>query len=257
LFAGYDSKFTCAVWAGFDKPQKIYRGAFGRELAMPVWVDIMNVEAEHSPPQEIKRPAGLKDVEICSRSGLLATDKCYDTVKGPTGDTVRKRTTYMEIATAAQMPTEPCNVHGEPRARIVADTQPAGPEAPRAEPAANVSDVQPIALKGPVLIAQNDPYNSVRAAAKVETVNPDQARNVAGKTDNGESQTERTDTPDPIIENAKREAQKPILRAVPVEPTPEETPVEIRRAVPVGPMDEVDQGALLKAATPSPGESDQ
>src|SRR2546423_11477296 len=31
LFAGYDSNFTCAVWAGFDKPQKIYRGAFGRE----------------------------------------------------------------------------------------------------------------------------------------------------------------------------------------------------------------------------------
>ena len=82
LFAGYDSKITCAVWAGFDKPQKIYRGAFGRELAMPVWVDIMNAATEHYPPQEIKRPAGLKEVEICSRSGLLATDKCYDTVKG-------------------------------------------------------------------------------------------------------------------------------------------------------------------------------
>ena len=39
LFAGYDSSFTCAVWAGFDKPQKIYRGAFGRELALPIWVD--------------------------------------------------------------------------------------------------------------------------------------------------------------------------------------------------------------------------
>ncbi|HEX4640237.1 MAG TPA: transglycosylase domain-containing protein, partial [Chthoniobacterales bacterium] len=33
LFAGYDSRLTCAVWTGFDKPQKIYRGAFGRELA--------------------------------------------------------------------------------------------------------------------------------------------------------------------------------------------------------------------------------
>src|ERR1700736_3633874 len=41
LFAGYDSNFTCAVWAGFDKSQKIYRGAFGRELALPVWGDIM------------------------------------------------------------------------------------------------------------------------------------------------------------------------------------------------------------------------
>src|SRR5205809_516048 len=33
LFAGYDSNFTCAVWTGFDKPQKIYRGAFAREFS--------------------------------------------------------------------------------------------------------------------------------------------------------------------------------------------------------------------------------
>ena len=80
LFAGYDSNFTCAVWMGFDKPQKIYRGAFGRELALPVWVDIMNAAAERYPPREITRPSDLKEVEICSRSGLLATDKCYDAV---------------------------------------------------------------------------------------------------------------------------------------------------------------------------------
>ncbi|HEX4708795.1 MAG TPA: hypothetical protein VH229_13815 [Candidatus Udaeobacter sp.] len=36
LFAGHDSNFTCAVWTGFDKPQKICRGAFGCELALPI-----------------------------------------------------------------------------------------------------------------------------------------------------------------------------------------------------------------------------
>jgi penicillin-binding protein 1A len=36
LFAGYDSAITCVVWDGLDKPQKIYRGAFGRALALPV-----------------------------------------------------------------------------------------------------------------------------------------------------------------------------------------------------------------------------
>src|SRR5438067_12086470 len=77
LFAGYDSKLTCAVWAGFDKPQKIYRGAFGRELALPVWVDIMNSAAEHYPPQEISQPRGLKQVEICSRSGLLEIGRAH------------------------------------------------------------------------------------------------------------------------------------------------------------------------------------
>src|SRR5205809_384432 len=89
LFAGYDSNFTCAVWTGFDKPQKIYRGAFGRELALPVWVDIMNAAVKHYPPREIKQPANLKQVEICWRSGLLATDKCYDAVRTANGDTVQ------------------------------------------------------------------------------------------------------------------------------------------------------------------------
>ena len=42
LFAGYDSAITCAVWAGFDKPQRIFRGAFGHDIALPVWVDVMN-----------------------------------------------------------------------------------------------------------------------------------------------------------------------------------------------------------------------
>src|SRR5712664_895485 len=106
LFAGYDSNFTCAVWVGFDKPQKIYRGAFGRELALPIWVDIMNAAAESYPPREVKQPSSLQQIEICSRSGLLATDKCYDAVKMPSGGTVQRRTTYMEIATLSQAPTE-------------------------------------------------------------------------------------------------------------------------------------------------------
>jgi penicillin-binding protein 1A len=84
LFAGYDSTFTCAVWAGFDKPQKIYRGAFGRELALPIWADIMNAAAQSYPPREIKQLSSFKQIEICSRSGQLATDKCYDAVKSTT-----------------------------------------------------------------------------------------------------------------------------------------------------------------------------
>ena len=51
LFAGYDSALTCVVWAGFDKPQQIYRGAFGHEIALPVWVDIMNAAATRYPPR--------------------------------------------------------------------------------------------------------------------------------------------------------------------------------------------------------------
>jgi 1A family penicillin-binding protein len=251
LFAGYDSNFTCAVWAGFDKPQKIYRGAFGRELALPVWVDVMNAAAAHHPPKEIKRPAGLKDVEICYRSGMLATDKCYDTIKGASGDLIQKRTTDMEIATPAQMPTESCNIHGEPRIQTVADAP--SPEIPRAELATDLPGVKPVVLKAPTLIAENDPYNSVKEIARAETKSDEQSseESLAPTIDNVEKAGTRNQT----SENLRPvDAGKPVLRAIPVQP--QETPVEVRRATPVGPMDEVDDNALLKAATPSPSEDD-
>jgi membrane peptidoglycan carboxypeptidase len=242
LFAGYDSNFTCAVWTGFDKPQKIYRGAFGHEIALPVWVDIMNAATDRYPAREIKRPPTLKEVEICSRSGLLATDKCYDAVKTPTGDLVQKRTTYTEIATAAQMPTEPCNVHGEPRVRVAEET-PA--EAPRAQLAVDVNEIKPVIVKSPTLLAEKDPYNSAKSLAKADSTPTGEAPQ--------NDEAER-------VNNRFTNDGKPILKAIPVEPRreqpkPEETPVEIRRAIPVGPMDEIESGALLKTASPTPGDS--
>jgi penicillin-binding protein 1A len=74
-FAGYDSQITCAVWAGFDKPQRIYRGAFGSVLALPVWVDVMNASTGSFAPREFPIPPDVHKMEICSKSGLLATDK--------------------------------------------------------------------------------------------------------------------------------------------------------------------------------------
>jgi hypothetical protein len=198
----------------------------------------------------------LKEAEICYRSGLLATNKCYDAVKGPTGDVVQKRTTYMEIATEAQMPKEPCNVHGEPHTRIVTEPGIQGSEAPRAELAADLSELKPIALKGPTLLAQNDPYNSIKSTVTIEATESEQTPENRQTTDDRQTHVASDDVRNQKADSPTNEDGKPVLRAIPVEPKPEETPVEIRRAIPVGPMDEVDQGALLKAATPSPGTSD-
>ena len=82
LFAGYDNAITCAVWAGFDKPQKIYRGAFGSEIALPVWVDVMNASIERlSAAGNSAARRECKRSRFARESGLLATDKCYDDVK--------------------------------------------------------------------------------------------------------------------------------------------------------------------------------
>src|SRR5438874_4516021 len=217
LFAGYDSNFTCAVWAGFDKPQKIYRGAFGRELALPIWIDVMNAAEQSYPPREIKQPSSLKQIEICSRSGQLATDKCYDAVKSPNGDTVQRRTTYMEIATQAQAPTNLCNIHGEPRARLAREF--GSSDLPRAELAVNLNEVMPVAIKSPTLVADHDPYDSIKA-----TVIPEAPPQPATET----AETQKSDS------GAATDGVKSASNTARVNPpTSQTTPQDIRKAVPV------------------------
>lgn len=40
-FVGFDERVTCGVWVGFDQPKKIMSGGTGAELALPIWVDIV------------------------------------------------------------------------------------------------------------------------------------------------------------------------------------------------------------------------
>jgi penicillin-binding protein 1A len=266
LFAGYDSNFTCAVWAGFDKPQKIYRGAFGRELALPIWVDIMNAAAQSYPPREIKQPSTLKQVEICSGSGQLATDKCYDAVKSANGETVQRRSTYMEIATQTQAPTEFCNIHGEPRSRIAREF--GSSDLPRAELAVNLTEVMPVAIKSPTLIADHDPYDSIKATAipgpmpqpATETADTQQTESGAGT--NGLKSANNTASVNPPRSQTTQSGPE-IRKAVPVEEIPKAIPVqpeerqpsEIRRAIPVKPLDQEDTDrTLLRSAAQPPGD---
>src|SRR5436190_11267787 len=265
LFAGCDNSITCAVWAGFDKPQRIFRGAFGSNIALPIWVDVMNVANERYPAKEIPAPKGIQKAEICLRSGLLATDKCYDTVKTAGGDTVKKRTTYTELATSTQMPTEPCNVHGEIRARLVRDLPVSG--FPRASLAVDPKQVQPISPKGPVLMAENDPYNAIHSTVKpkpVEKPEPEKSRGAdqptklpdptkpVMKAEPVESPTEK-----PVLkaERVEPEENKPVLRAEAVTPTP--SPKEIRRAEPVRPSDEIPEDSILRPTPPPASTPDE
>jgi hypothetical protein len=132
-------------------------------------------------------------------------------------------------------------------------------EVPRAQLAANLTEVKPVVLKSPTLLAENDPYNSTKSVTKIDTDDEEQ------KVEKGTAQ--KVDDRPPVATTAEVRNQKtnnasssddgkPILKAIPVQPQPKETPLEIRRAIPVGPMDEVEEGTLLKAAVPSPTRSD-
>ena len=224
LFAGYDSAITCVVWAGFDKPQKIYRGAFGSVLAEPVWVDLMNASTARFKPEPFPMPPTVHKVEICASSGLLATDKCYENVKSESGEVVRRRTSYLELATDEQTPTDRCDIHGD-KARAQLVKQYDESKWPRAALAVDTKAVTPVTMKAPTLIAHNDPYNAVGSTAQP--------------------------TPAPEA-HAGFDPEKPVKRAVPVNAVNPGEPMEIRRAEPVRPMDQTTGEQLLPVPTPTP-----
>lgn len=79
-FLGYNSRVSCGVWAGFlqNNGKPIYEGAFSRDIAMPVWVAAMNAITPLYASQEIRQPANIVEVPVCSVSGQRATQFCYE-----------------------------------------------------------------------------------------------------------------------------------------------------------------------------------
>lgn len=157
-FVGYSSAVTCGVWAGFDKPRTpIYRGAFSNEIALPIWAGVMQATFAAYNPKDFPPPKGIIKCEICRASGQLATEKCVDSVENKdTGETVRQRTTYLEICTEEQAPREGCTVHSG-GGNFVKEVKPG--ETPRPELAFDVSKVHRVLMKAPTVLG-NDPYNS-------------------------------------------------------------------------------------------------
>jgi penicillin-binding protein 1A len=171
-FIGYSSAITCGVWAGFDKPGSIYRGAFSSDVVLPVWVDVMNSSFQKFPPSEIPQPHGLQKYEICTSSGQLATDQCFDSVVDKaTKDVSRRRTTYYEFATDDQVPKIKCTVHSGgggavtgsgPVGQSPLDVSATPSQYPRATIAVDLSKVTPVPMLGPTVLGDDDPYQSVK-----------------------------------------------------------------------------------------------
>ncbi len=241
-FVGYSSAITCGVWAGFDKPQPIYRGAFSNEIALPIWVDIMNASFGEYKPHDIQQPRGLQKYEVCRKSGMLATDRCVETSEDKkTGDSVTRRTTYFEIATAAQAPRQSCTFHSASPAPVMA-VEPVLPEPktpsqyPRAVLAVDVSNVAPVMMKGPTIIG-DDPYGAVKpmtvlAATKVEG-------SADGNATPEAPNTTPPPTPAPVLGNDIATASKT-------------STTEVRRAEPVRTLDQPATDSPIKIDAPPP-----
>jgi penicillin-binding protein 1A len=176
-FFGYTSAVTCGVWVGFDKQKTIYPGAFSNRVVLPIWTDIINASAQAHAPQEIHPPESAEKVEICRKSGLRATDFCYEKVRGP--DRVEKsvRNTYFEYLRPESQFNLTCNLHsGE---GVPADLQAfhqnmtAGlSDSAALAQSAKFAHIQPVHVRDATIVGI-DPYNSEQPILRARPVNED------------------------------------------------------------------------------------
>ena len=223
-FVGYSDAVTCGVWVGFDKPTKIFRGAFGKDLALPIWSKIMNVAARQFPPKPLVKPAELKEVEICRTSGLLATPRCkIESGDASGGISSSQLLTYFELATESEIPKIRCDIHGGGVRNYAKEYDDA--EWPRAAAAIDLTKIRPVAVDSPTLLGLNDVYQSVSAmvvqsnddsipVAKAIPVNssgeplPEGAKSAESKLPEGAKAAVAAPTPEPEVRKA--ESVKPL-----------------------------------------------
>lgn len=162
-YLGYSDRLTCGVWMGFDRPKQIFRGAFGRDLALPVWVDVMNSSREEFPSAVMKPPVTVEQVEVCRLTGEAATDKCIEKVRGTDGTEVSESTVYTEYARIGKGPTTSCPLHSGGPKSFVKEFQ--EEEWPRAAAAIDLSKIRPVDVSSLPVVGAADPYESFSPAS--------------------------------------------------------------------------------------------
>jgi len=149
--AGYNSRITCAVWVGFYQgDKKIHNSAFAKNIAFPVWKEVMNASQPSFAGTEILAPDSIAEVRICRVSGMRPTSYCNESSENPdTGELQYYSTSYPEYLRKGEE-IGICQIHGS---------------GINIEDIARQADVQetlnaiPIKAKAPLLLGF-DPYGS-------------------------------------------------------------------------------------------------
>jgi membrane carboxypeptidase/penicillin-binding protein len=168
-FAGGTNRLTCTVWVGLDKPGTIFENAFSRQVALPIWCDFIRAAETAFPAAPVEPPPTGETLEVCTRSGLRATDNCYEAQPDPgTGRLRFVRTTYREVIRPGYKVNDACQFHSkQPDGAAAASpiTPLAAEPIPIVNPkaAALAATAESVAVLAPVLLATNDPYRSVRS----------------------------------------------------------------------------------------------
>lgn len=244
-FFGYDSSVTCGVWVGFDKPTRIYRGAFGKDLALPIWSKVMNAAAAELPANKFTKPSTVQQVEICRVSGLLATPGCLvEVANASTGANDVRPTTYMEWATDEQIPTIKCDIHGGGIRNYAKEYS--QDQWPRAAAAIDLATVRPIAMTSPSLVGLSDVYNSIRPDSQKFQDSIPVAKAIPVVKDDLPAAN------DPAVSDPTPDAPPSDGTQIPVAIPVDGSEPEIRKAEPVTPLDTPLDSPAIKSLPPEP-----
>jgi len=72
-FTGYNGNYVTSVWAGFDKPQSLGRREWGVTIALPIWMDYMQVALAGTAPYSQPAPDGVVTRLINTADGTAAS----------------------------------------------------------------------------------------------------------------------------------------------------------------------------------------
>jgi penicillin-binding protein 1A len=70
-FVGYTPQYVGAVWLGYDDPKEMTNVIGGGYNAGPIWRQVMETAHAGRQPTGFTRPAGIVEMDIDSKSGLL------------------------------------------------------------------------------------------------------------------------------------------------------------------------------------------
>ena len=74
VFAGFTPYYTAAIWTGYDIQAEM--PSSNRSFHRALWQKVMERIHEGLPEKEFEMPATVREVSICSETGLLARSSC-------------------------------------------------------------------------------------------------------------------------------------------------------------------------------------
>ncbi len=213
---GYNSSLTCGVWMGFlNDHQPIYPCAFSSDTCAPILGAVFKAAEGRFEDKDIPLPSDTEEVEICTSSGQLATNYCFETVMKD-GKAGYVRPTYHEYFPRGDVSLGLCSVHGDGSPSLGDFLELGGSHMN----SSRVLPVVPILPRSSALLG-TDPYGcDVELNPRYRTA--EELAQAGGGLDvepsSADSIPEEVDTPEP---NNNIEVSTPrTLRVVPITPLP-------------------------------------